>query len=116
MHHALVRAQPTQLAVGGGDLSPKPAHVCSDGIQRPAHHMRRQHANRGDTNLITTADGERQTMALQSLVAVRVQNHIGCRVVGRSVHGIRTVQTAGCWETNVLNGNGGDFHNDEEAL
>ena len=62
MHHALVGADPAQLAVAG-DVAPEARRIFADPVEFEPDDQRRERLDRGAAHLVAAADGEGQSVA-----------------------------------------------------
>jgi len=89
VNYALFRPCPPQLTVAG-ERSPKAFEVLHDAVEGPAEHERRQRLNARHHQLCAAAAGEGEPVTLNA--AIRLQHHVGRRIVRARVHGVRAGQ------------------------
>ena len=74
MNDALFGAEPAELAVVG-QLAAEGSHVCGEGLKRSAFDESREVLKRQDTQLVSAAQREGQTIAFESVV--RLEDAVG---------------------------------------
>src|ERR1700761_4243010 len=110
MNNALFRTEPTELAVVG-QLATESSHVCCNRFKCSVFDESREVLKRKDTQLVATAEGEGQTVTLQSVVCL--EDAVCGRIVGIFVDCVRADVAPGgrkaeIYDTNV--GNDGLTH------
>ena len=89
VHHALLRAEPAELAVGDQGRA-ESAEVIGDVMHGAADNVRAEGLDRGDDDIVATADREAQRVSGQA-GGVGGEDRVRGGVVRIGVHRIRTV-------------------------
>ena len=100
VHDALLRAEPAQLGVVD-KLVPQAAEVCEDRLDVPPEEVALEGGDRGDLDVVASADGEDEGMTLQAVRCVGADAQVRGRIVWVWVHGIRAVEQRRRWKTHV---------------
>ena len=107
--HALLRADPTELAVAD-ELAPKGARVCEQIRLGPTENPALEGLDRGHDDLGATTDRECQAVAFEAIPGIRSQDHVGGRIVWIGIHRIRPVERSGGREADVEDVDRDDRH------
>src|SRR5437667_1203105 len=107
MNHALLRPQPAHLAIRS-DAQPEVAEVLGERFERAAQNMMFQGMNCGDTDFVTAAVGESQSITLQPARTIGLQDNVGSRVIRIDVYRVRTIEHCRGRKANVTNDDVGD--------
>ena len=100
VHHALLRPEPAQLAVGD-EAAPEAAHVADDPVEAAADDERLEGVDSGDADLGAAAAREGEAVPLDAVVRVGAQDDVRGRVVRIGVHRVGAVEPARGREADV---------------